>query len=176
MHINNKHIWVWHSEHCDHELEQHVASSGFNWGLVGLSSADSAGTSCKLSGVNLKTLYLSSGFSTTQTNSNVRSLVQRHLKQKVLIQDCRESFQKISPKRHIFMLKWQSHDSCPAGAKEEVRWRYRAGWMGQQNFKLKLGRPLFLSCFQPTVDVGFFQPHQWKHFGQGWGKIMVLIT
>lgn len=36
-----------HSEHCAHELEQHVASSGFRWGLVGLSSADSAGTSCK---------------------------------------------------------------------------------------------------------------------------------
>lgn len=57
VHINDKHIWVWHSEHCGHELEQHGASSGFRWGLGGLSSADSAGTSCKLSGVNLKTLY-----------------------------------------------------------------------------------------------------------------------
>ena len=57
VHINDKHIWVWHSEHCGHELEQHGASSGFRWGLGGLSSADSAGTSCKLSGVNLKTLH-----------------------------------------------------------------------------------------------------------------------
>lgn len=36
-----------HSEHCAHELEQHVACSGFRWGLGGLSSAHSAGTSCK---------------------------------------------------------------------------------------------------------------------------------
>lgn len=66
--INNKSIWVWHSEHCGHELEQQEASSSFLGGSVGLSSADSAGTSCKLSAVNRKTLEQLKGSGLPQTN------------------------------------------------------------------------------------------------------------
>lgn len=85
-------------------------------------------------------------------------------------QSAREKLQYQSVSRfpkEEFVYVWVTKPSSSRRNHKEVRWRhYRAiqsaeggGWLGrrgQQNVSRKHGRPLYISCFQPTVNFVFF--------------------